>query len=379
MRIMQIREKDWEYKVCASGRVNIIGEHVDYCGGHVLPAALTLKNTVYLRPNGTNEINIEWTTLPERVTLDINSLGAYKNLKFGNYQAGSAFVWQQAGHPLKGCDMLMDCKVPFGSGLSSSAAIEVSTLAALRTLTHEPVSDVEIALLAQRAEREYVGMNCGIMDQYASACGKANKAMLLDCKTIQCEYIPLELGEYSLVIIDCRKPHNLVESKYNERRSETEQALYILQALDPSVSCLADVSTDMFRKMERALPGKVHDRAEHVIYECERVRLAVQAMKEGRILDLGQLLNASHESLSRLYEVTGHELDALASIAQSHPGCIGSRMTGAGFGGCTISLVQRDAVQDFVSYTLSRYTYETGYEAKFYEAGVSDGITVQKL
>ncbi len=378
---MQIREKDWKYKVCASGRVNIIGEHVDYCGGKVLPAALTLKNTVYLRPNGTDEINIEWTTLPERVTLDIHSLGAYKGLKFGNYQAGSAYVWQQAGHSLSGCDMLMDCKVPFGSGLSSSAAIEVSTLAALRTLSGEDASDQEIALLAQKAEREYVGMNCGIMDQYASACGKENKAMLLDCKTVQCEYIPLELGEYAMVIIDCRKPHNLVESKYNERRSETEQALLRIQAVEPSVSCLADLTPDSFARLKGCLEGegKLIERTRHVVQECERVRLAVKAMQEGRITDLGQLLNESHESLSRLYEVTGHELDSLASIAQSHPACIGSRMTGAGFGGCTISLVRKDAVQDFVSYTLSKYTKETGYEAKFYETGISDGITVQEL
>ncbi|MCD8307121.1 MAG: galactokinase, partial [Clostridia bacterium] len=276
-------------------------------------------------------------------------------------------------------DMLMDCKVPFGSGLSSSAAIEVSTLAALRTLTEEPVTDVEIALLAQRAEREYVGMNCGIMDQYASACGKENKAMLLDCKTIQCEYIPMELGEYSLVIIDCRKPHNLVESKYNERRAETEQALQTLKKYNADITCLADLTPEAFRKTEHALSGKVRDRAQHVVQECDRVRLAVQCMKEGRIDILGMLLNESHASLSRLYEVTGRELDALASIAQSHPACIGSRMTGAGFGGCTISLVRKDAVQDFVSYTLSKYTEETGYEAKFYEAGISDGITVEKL
>ncbi len=369
---MQI--KDWDYIVTASGRVNIIGEHVDYCGGKVLPAALSLKNTVYLRPNGKNVINIEWTTLPERVTLDINRLGEYKNLKFGNYQAGSAFVWQESGHKVVGCDMLMDCKVPFGSGLSSSAAIEVSTLAALRTLSGEYASDVEIALLAQRAEREYVGMNCGIMDQYASACGKKNKAMLLNCKDVTCEYIPLELGDYELVIIDCRKPHNLVDSKYNERRAETEEAFRIMRKYE-DIDCLADVTPEMFRKHEHALSGKVRDRARHVVEECERVRLAVQCMKDGRIDILGKLLNESHASLSRLYEVTGRELDALASIAQSHPACIGSRMTGAGFGGCTISLVQKDGVKDFTEYTLAKYTEETGYEARCYQAEVSDGIT----
>ena len=171
--------KEYEYKVSAAGRINLIGEHVDYCGGKVMPAALSLNNTVYIRPNGTNQINLEWTTLPDKVTLDIDRLDSYKDLKYGNYQAGAALMWQRAGHRIMGCDMLQDCTVPFGSGLSSSAAIEVSTIAALATLAGEPLDKVDIALKAQQAEREYAGVNCGIMDQYASACGKKDSVMLL--------------------------------------------------------------------------------------------------------------------------------------------------------------------------------------------------------
>ncbi|MGN0822284.1 MAG: galactokinase, partial [Candidatus Gallimonas sp.] len=211
-------KKDYVWKVSAAGRVNLIGEHVDYCGGKVLPAALSLCNTVYVRPNGTDKINLAWTDLPDRITVDLTKLDEYRNVKYANYPAGSAYIWQQAGHKLVGCDMLHECTVPFGSGLSSSAAIEVSTIAALATVAGEPIDPVEIALAAQKAEREYTGVNCGIMDQYASACGKKNHAILLDCKTLEREYVPIQLGDYALVIANCKKPHNLVESKYNERR-----------------------------------------------------------------------------------------------------------------------------------------------------------------
>ncbi|MGN1103943.1 MAG: galactokinase [Candidatus Coproplasma sp.] len=371
-------EIKYDYKVTAAGRVNIIGEHVDYCGGKVLPAALSLKNTVYIRPNGTNKINVRWTTLPDEVTLDIDKLESYKDLKYGNYQAGSALMWQRAGHKIVGCDMLQDCTVPFGSGLSSSAAIEVSTIAALAVVAGEEFDPVDVALTAQQAEREYAGVNCGIMDQYASACGKVNHAILLDCKTLEREYVPVSLGDYSLVIINSNKPHNLVESKYNERRSETEEALETLKKY-VDIDCLADLNPEEFAHYSHVLSGKVKDRATHVINECDRVRLAVEAMRAGNIEFLGLLLNKSHESLSKLYEVTGRELDALAAAAQEHPACVGSRMTGAGFGGCTISLVKSSAVEDFKKYVCAKYEEATGYNAKCYQADIADGITVEKL
>lgn len=362
-------------KVTAAGRVNIIGEHVDYCGGKVLPAALSLCNTVYVRPNGTDKINLFWTTLPGSVSLDIGNLEAYRGLRYGNYQAGSALFWKRAGHKLVGCDMLQSCTVPFGSGLSSSAAIEVSTIAALAAAAGEPFDPVEVALLAQKAEREFAGVNCGIMDQYASACGRRGYAMLLDCGTLQCEYISFALGGCSLVIADCCKPHDLVQSKYNERRAETEEALSILRKKLP-VNCLAEVTAGDFEKYAYLLPEKLRARARHVVEECARVSCAAEAMKGGDSARLGELLNASHASLRDLYEVTGKEPDALAAAAQSHPACLGSRMTGAGFGGCTVSLVRTEALGDFKSYVSARYRKETGYTARFYEADVSDGITL---
>lgn len=373
-----INQSEYKFKVSASGRVNIIGEHIDYCGGKVMPAALSLKNTVYVRPNGTNFINLSWTTLPDTVSLDISRLDSYKHLRYGNYQAGSAYLWQKAGHKIVGCDMVQDCAVPFGSGLSSSAAIEVSTIAALATVAGESFDKVQVALTAQAAERQYAGVNCGIMDQYASACGKKGMAMLLDCKTLQCDYLPLDLGGYAMVITDCKKPHNLVESKYNERRQQTEQALAVLKdKLD--ITCLADVSPEDFQKYSHLLPEVIKNRTEHVVYECERVKRAAEALRKGDILTLGALLNESHASLKNLYETTGFEPDVLAETAQSHPACIGSRLTGGGFGGCTISLVKKECVQEFEDYILKQYRQKTGYTAVCYRADIDDGITVERL
>lgn len=368
--------KEYEYKVTAAGRINVIGEHVDYCGGKVMPAALSLKNTVYIRPNGTNQINISWTTLPDKVTLDIDKLESYKGLKYGNYQAGAALMWQRAGHKIMGCDMLQECTVPFGSGLSSSAAIEVSTIAALATLAGESLDKVDIALKAQQAEREYAGVNCGIMDQYAAACGKKDSVMLLDCKTLECDYLPLRLGAYSLVITNCKKPHNLVESKYNERREETDKALKILQQKF-RITCLAELMPA--QNYAAMLPQVLRKRVEHIVSECERVRIATLALKAGNMEMLGGLLNKSHASLRDNYEVTGREPDALVEAAQSQSCCVGSRLIGGGFGGCTISLVKTKSVDEFKEFTYNTYLKATGYKAEFYDTEISDGITVTRL
>ncbi len=370
--------KDYGFKVTAAGRINLIGEHVDYCGGKVMPAAISLKNTVYVRPNGTNKINLSWTTLPDKVSLDIDNLQNYKDLKYGNYQAGAALIWQKAGHKICGCDMLQDCTVPFGSGLSSSAAIEVSTIAALAAVAGERADPVDVALKAQTAEREYTGVNCGIMDQYASACGKKDHVMLLDCNTLECEYLPLRLGDYSLIIANCNKPHNLIESKYNERRAETEEALKLLrQKID--INCLANLTPSQFKSYGTGLPRILKKRVGHVGGECERVRVAAQALKAGNMEILGRLLNLSHASLRDDYEVTGREPDALVEAAQKQSCCLGSRLIGGGFGGCTISLVKTSSVDDFKEFVYGAYLKATGYKATFYNSDIEDGLTITKL
>lgn len=373
-----INTQGYRYEISAAGRVNLIGEHVDYCGGKVLPCALSLKCTVYARPNGTDYINLEWTDLQDKISLDIWDLNQYRELRHAKYQAGCAYVWQQAGHELKGCDLLIDCKVPFGSGLSSSAAIEVSTIAAFALIAGEKPDPVEIACLAQKAEHEFAGVNCGIMDQFASACGKKDHAMLLDCKTLKCEQIPVKTGGYSLVIINTNKPHSLVVSKYNERREETETAFSLLKR-KMDIECLADVRPFRLVEYRTSLPAIIYRRAKHVVDECERVRLAVEAMQNGDMKRFGQLLMESHMSLADFYEVTGKELDCLAHAAWDHPACAGARMTGAGFGGCTINLVKTNSVEEFKRKVCARYERETGYEATCYNVEIGDGLSYHSL
>ncbi len=362
----------------AAGRINVIGEHVDYCGGKVFPAALNLRCNIYARKTGGNTIRMAFNGILEIVELDIKKLDSYKGLKIGNYQAGVAYFLQQKGVEIVGCDLYYDCTVPFGSGLSSSAAIEVATAVALSEYAGVKYDKVEIALLSQKAENEYAGVNCGIMDQFASAMGKKDHAVLLDCSTLSYEYVPLQLGEYCLVVANCNKPHSLVESKYNVRRQEVETALKTIQTVLP-VSCLAEVTPKQFAEVKYLLAGVVEKRAEHVVMECDRVNRAVTALKAGDLEELGRLLNESHYSLRDLYEVTGRELDTLSSLARSEKGCLGSRMIGAGFGGCTISIVKKSMVENFIRHVDKAYYDAIGYKASFYETSIEDGITVEKL
>ncbi|MDR2201337.1 MAG: galactokinase [Clostridiales bacterium] len=361
----------------AAGRINIIGEHIDYCGGPVLPAALNLRCLVAARKNGGNVIRLAATTIDKRAELDIGRLDGYRKLEWGEYQAGVAYVMQNDGYNIVGCDLLYDCDVPFGSGLSSSAAIEVATAYTLSTFSGEAGcktgDNVALALLSQRAENEYAGVNCGIMDQFASAMGKKGNAIFLDCATLKYEYVSLDLGGYAMVIANSNKKRSLQESKYNERRAEVTAALELLQTRLPRAKNLADVSVGDFEGAKGVLSGKILDRARHVVYECDRVKRSVAAMRRGDIAELGRLLNESHYSLRDLYEVTGKELDALTNFSRGAAGCIGSRMTGAGFGGCAVSLVQKDRVAEFVDSVGKLYKAATGLDAAFYDAFADDG------
>ena len=367
----------------AAGRVNLIGEHIDYCGGPVFPAALNLRCVVAARKRSDSAIRLRATTIDDKVELDINNLDAYRELRWGDYQAGVAYTLQQAGYTITGCDLLYDATVPFGSGLSSSASIEVATAYMLSVFSGEAGGksgdNKELAVLCQKSENEYNGVNCGIMDQFASSMGKKDNAILLDCKTLDYKYVPLALGNYSLVIANCNKKRALGESKYNERRAETEEALVCLKSVLPGITCLADVTPDMFEANKDVLSGKIRDRAEHVVYECDRVKKSVEALNRGDLLYFGKLLNESHASLRDLYEVTGKELDTLSGAARDFDGCIGSRMTGAGFGGCTVSLVVKDKVAQFIDVVGRKYEEQIGYKASFYDTSIEDGAQELKI
>ncbi len=367
-----------EHLFTAAGRINLIGEHIDYCGGKVFPAALNLRCNVYARKNGREKIRTALRGIDGVITLEIDRLDSYKNLKYGNYQAGVAYLLQQQGTPIVGCDLFYDCTVPFGSGLSSSAAIEVATAVTLCELAGVNYDKVQLAVLSQRAENEYAGVNCGIMDQFASAMGKKEHAVLLDCSTLAYEYVPLQLGEYCLVVANCNKPHNLVESKYNVRRLEVETALKTLKTVK-KINALSELSVAEFNEVKPLLEGTIARRAEHVVYECARVQDAVTALKNGDLEELGRLLNESHFSLRDLYEVTGKELDMLSALARKEKDCLGSRMIGAGFGGCTISIVKKTAVDGFIKRVGEAYYNAVGYKASFYETSIEDGVTVETL
>ena len=232
------------------------------------------------------------------------------------------------------------------------------------------VDRVELAVLSQKAENTYNGVNCGIMDQFASSMGKKDNAILLDCKTLEYQYVPLDLGDYSMVIINCNKPRSLQVSKYNERREEVEIALEKLKTVMPGITCLADVTPRQFAQHSGVLSGKILDRAKHVVDECARVAESVEALKKGDIKTFGELLNQSHYSLRDLYEVTGKELDSLTAHSREYEYCIGSRMTG---GGCTVSLVRSDKVEEFIDYVAEKYKADIGYDALFYKTSIENG------
>ena len=359
----------------APGRINLIGEHIDYNGGHVFPAALEFNNTIIARQNNTDKINMAVTSLPNRVSADINKLGDYKNLEWGNYQAGVAYMLKEAGYNISGCDLLYHGTVPYGAGLSSSASIEVATAICLAKMGGAENPDMtQMAVLSQKAESEYVGMNCGIMDQFVSALGKKNHALFLDCATLEYEEVPLDLGGYTIVITNTNAPHKLTDSQYNTRRKQCEQALDIINANGGDFKYLCDMSLAQLEEYEKYFNGDIcYRRARHCVTEEARVKNAVEVLKKGDIASFGQILCEANVSIRDDYEATGVELDTVFDIAMGIDGVMGSRMTGGGFGGCNISIVRKDKVESFMNTVKRKYTEIIGYEPSFYMSGAGEG------
>ncbi|ACL77528.1 galactokinase [Ruminiclostridium cellulolyticum] len=368
------------------GRVNLIGEHIDYCGGFVFPAALSLDSTVIARINNDNTLRVAATDLPDRVEVELDKLESAKSLKWGNYQAGVAFMLQDAGYRLVGVDMLFHDTVPLGSGLSSSAAIELATAVTLVTLSNEvygitkPIDMVEMAVLGQRTENEFCGVSCGIMDQFASAMGKKDHAILLDCGTLEYKYLPLKLDGYKIVLGNTKKKRALGESKYNERVRECAEGLKILQKYLPNKRNLCDITVSEFEQYKSMIEDEViKKRVTHVISENDRVLRAAEALKRNDLEELGRLLVEANDSIRDLYEVTGKELDTMTAEAMKVEGVLGARMTGAGFGGCTVNIVPEDKVDLFIQQVGENYKEQTGITPEFYVSEISDGAREIKI
>lgn len=365
----------------APGRVNLIGEHIDYCGGCVLPAALTMNTTVLCRCRDDNIIRLKATDLDVLIETTYEDAPKLKGkLKWGDYQLGVALELIADGYNLVGCDMLFDDEVPHGGGLSSSAAIEVSTALALATLAKEnagdnsPVDMVYMAKVSQRAEHNFIGVKCGIMDQFASAMGKAYHAVFLNCDTLEYKHIPLELKGAKLVIINTNVKHSLGSSAYNERREECQAGLEALKTVMHEIKCLADVTPEEFEEYKSVIKNDtVRRRINHVVNECHRVKMSAEALEKGDITGFGRLMCESHDSLQYDYEVSCPELDFLSHKGREMSGVFGIRMTGGGFGGSAVAVIADESVEDFI-HTMDRmYEAEFGHRASFYVTVPGDG------
>lgn len=357
----------------APGRVNLIGDHIDYNGGMVLPAAINLGITAQVREREDSIIRMRSTISNKRVEIDLQkALKFHPNAGWGNYPMGAIHLLQQTKIPMRGMDVLFDSTLPVGSGLSSSAAVEVLTGYVLMTLAgYEEVDRLALALLCQKAENEFVGVQCGIMDQFAVAMGKAQKAMALNCQTLENRYIPFETGDYKLVVMNSNKERALADSMYNERRGECEKGLAIIRKkFDIPNLCEAE-----FPMINDLIEDPIlKARATHVWWENQYVQEAIEALEEGDLASFGESMDASHISLANDYEVSCDELDTLVDVARSVEGCIGARMTGAGFGGCAIALVHEDVLKEFKTYVKQKYEQATNLMVDIYICEAVDGV-----
>lgn len=356
------------------GRVNLIGEHIDYNGGMVMPCAITMGTTLLVAKNNDNIFRFRAIDFPESSDIAMQSSYSKTGEEWFNYPLGVINEFTKLGVTLTGIDFLFSGNLPIGSGLSSSASIEVLTAHALNQMFNGALNNVELALLGKRVENDFMGLNSGIMDQFAVAMGKDGNAILLNCDTLDYEYLPFEIGDYVLAIINTNKPRKLVESKYNERFNECRTALKALQQ-KLSIKHLCELSLEDFETNRSLINDSVvENRALHVVAEDGRVKDAKQALVSGNIKQFGDLMYASHESLQNLYEVSGTELDTIVDFCKTYEDCIGARMTGAGFGGCAIALVKKNSFDDFKDKVTKYYNDRIGYEPGVFSSVIAEGV-----
>jgi galactokinase len=364
------------------GRINLIGEHTDYNGGHVFPCAITYGTYGLARKREDRTVRMYSLNFEKKgvIEFQLDHLDYDKNHNWANYPKGMIRYIQEAGWALPyGMDVLIFGNIPNGAGLSSSASLEMLTGVIVNELFDLDIERLDLVKTGKKVENEYIGVNSGIMDQFAVGMGKENCGILLDCNTLKYEYAPLNLEGYKIMIMNTNKRRELADSKYNERRSECDEALKRLQ-LAEDISSLGDLTIEEFESIK----FNIHDdiltkRAKHAVYENQRTLKALSALKSGDLEQFGLLMNASHVSLRDDYEVTGVELDTLVETAWKQEGTVGARMTGAGFGGCAIAIVKEDTVEKFISTVGSEYLTKIGYEATFYVASIGDGANEIEL
>ena len=361
----------------APGRVNLIGEHTDYNGGHVFPCALTIGTYGIARKRDDNKIRFYSANFSKLGVIEtsLDDLVPSEKAGWTNYPKGVMWTFEKRGYKLtSGVDFLIWGNIPNGSGLSSSASLEVLTGVMLRDLFgFDEITMQDLALIGQYSENNFNGMNCGIMDQFASAMGKKDCAIFLDTSNLNFEYAPVKLPDAKIVITNSKVKHSLVGSAYNDRRNECEAALKDLQKVT-DIQTLGDLTEEEFEAHKDAIQDPVcRVRAKHAVYENQRTIKAVNALKENNIEEFGRLMNASHVSLRDDYEVSCEEIDILVDLAWQIPGVIGSRITGGGFGGCTVSIVKNDAVDTFIDTIGKQYKEKVGHEAEFYVVEIGDG------
>jgi galactokinase len=355
------------------GRVNLIGEHTDYNGGYVFPCALNFGTTLLVKENHKNVFRFATTNFENTSEISIKPPFVKAGKDWYYYPLGVIDQFSKMGIGFRGLDFLFSGDIPNGAGLSSSASIEMVTAFCINDFFSVKENMISLVKLSQKAENQFIGVNCGIMDQFAVGMGAANKAIFLNCATLEYDLVPLVIKGYKLIISNTNKRRGLADSKYNERRSECDTAVENLSQVK-KIKNLSELSYSRFLEINDMIPNPVvRRRAKHVISENQRVLDAIVALKAGNLKLFGQLMNASHDSLRDDYEVTGIELDTLVEEARKIPGVLGSRMTGAGFGGCTVSLVNENSVAEFIEQVAIGYLERTGLKAEFYVAEVGDG------
>ncbi|EFS98572.1 galactokinase [Capnocytophaga ochracea F0287] len=365
-----------EKQFFAPGRVNLIGEHTDYNGGNVFPCAIDKGTYGLVKKRNDRKFRMYSENFADLGVMEftLDELTNDKKHDWANYPKGVIKMFLEAGQKIdSGFDILFSGNIPNGAGLSSSASIEMLTAIVLKDLFHLSIDSVEMAQLGKKTENLFIGVNSGIMDQFAIAMGKKDHAILLDCNTLKYAYVPVVLKDEVIVIANTNKRRGLADSKYNERRAECDEALAELQTKLP-IKALGELSIEQFEANKDLIKSPIRQkRAKHAVYENQRTLKAQKELSAGNLAEFGKLMNQSHISLRDDYEVTGVELDTLAALAWEQPGVVGSRMTGAGFGGCTVSIVKKDKVDDFIKNVGEAYKNKIGYAADFYIASVSDG------